>query len=76
MKQKNKTIMFTKAFGEIYDKQNRKLVYKTYRIMKHKKYPISRVENPLNLGSQQFYQIFKILQNTYIKSRDTRSNIF
>ena len=43
--------MYTEAFVEIYNLRNRKLVHKTHKIVKLEKYLISKVENPLNLGS-------------------------
>ena len=44
--------------------------------MEPEKYLISRVEKTLNLSDQEFYKISKVLQNTYVISRDTKSNIF
>lgn len=69
-------MIYTKAFIEIYHSHSRKLLQKTYKIVKIEKYSISRVENSLNLDSQQFYKIFKILQSTYIMLKDTKNNIF
>ena len=40
------------------------------------KYPISRVENPLNLGSQRFYKISKVLRSAHVMPRDTEGNTF
>lgn len=68
--------MYTKIFVETYNQHSKELVYKTYRIIKFKKYPISRVENFLNLDRQQFYKISEFLQNAYIISRDIKDNIF
>lgn len=48
---KKKLIMYTKVFIKIYNWRPKKLVYKTYDIVKLEKYPILRVENFLNLGS-------------------------
>ena len=45
-------------------------------MVKFEKYPISRVENPLNLGGQQFYIISEVLQSAHIIPWDTKSNIF
>lgn len=63
---KKKLIMFTKVFSEIYNKQIKKLIYKTYKIVKLQKYLTLKTENFLNLGNQQFYKISEILQSTYI----------
>lgn len=52
MKLKKKLMIYTKAFVEIYNWQNRKLVYKSYKIVKFKKYLILKIKNSLNLGSQ------------------------
>lgn len=43
-------------------------------MVKIEKYLILRVENPLNLGSQQFYKIFKVLQYTQVVPNNTESN--
>ena len=43
-------------------------------MVKLKKYLISKVENPLNFGSQQFYKISKVLQNAHVIQRDTKNN--
>lgn len=40
------------------------------------KYLIFRVENPLNLGSQQFYKIFKFIQSILVVSKTIKGNIF
>lgn len=45
-------------------------------IVKFEKYTILRIKNSLNLNSQQFYKIFKILQNLYIKLKDIKNNTF
>ena len=58
--------MYTRAFVEIYNWRSRKLVHETHKMVEIKKYPISRVENPLNLGGQQFYKTSEVLQSTYI----------
>ena len=68
--------MYTKAFLEIYNWYFRGLVYKTYGIVKLEYYLISKVENPLNLSSQQFYKIFEVLQSAHIVLRDIEDNIF
>ena len=69
-------MIYTGAFVEIYNWQNRELVDETHEIVKLEKYPISRAENPLNLGSQQFYKISEVLQSAHIVPRDTESNTF
>ncbi len=58
--QKRKLMMYTRTFVEIYNWHSKGLVYKTYRMIKLEKYPISRTENLLNLGGQQFYKISKV----------------
>ena len=68
--------MYTGAFVEIYNWYSRRLVHKTYEIVKLAKYQILKVENSSNLGGQQFYKIFKVLQNAYVVPRDTKSNTF
>ena len=68
--------MYIKAFIEIYNWCAKGLVYKTHRIVKLEKYLISKVENFLNLGSQQFYKLFKVLQNAHVISKDTEGNTF
>ena len=67
---KQKQIIYTGAFVEIYNWHNRRLVHKTYGIVKLKKYSISQVENSLNLESQQFYKICEVLKNTHIMPND------
>lgn len=49
--QKRKSEIYIKAFIEIYNWQNKKLVYKIYRIVKLEKYLILNAENPLNLNN-------------------------
>lgn len=41
-----------------------------------KKYSISRAENRLNLGDQQFYKIFMGLQSIHVVLKDTEGNTF
>lgn len=67
---------YTKIFIKIYNQQNKKLVYKTYKIDKLEKYPILKLENLLNVNNIQFYKIFKLLQSVYVMLKDTKSNIF
>ena len=74
--QKKKPVMYTGAFVEIYNWRSRELVYETHRMIKLKKYPISRVENPLNLSGQWFYKISEVLQSAHVVLRDTESNTF
>ncbi len=59
--QKKKLMIYTRAFIEIYNWCYRGLVHETHGIVKLEKYPISRAENPLNLGGQQFYKISEVL---------------
>ncbi len=54
-------MMYTRTFVEIYNWRSRGLVHKTHKIVELEKYPISRAENPLNLGSQRFYKISEVL---------------
>ena len=61
LNQKLKLIIYIRIFIKIHNQQNRRLVYKTYRIVKFEKLLILRVKNPLNLKSQQFYKISKVL---------------
>ena len=76
LNQKRKSVIYTKAFIEIYNWQNRELVYKIHRMVGFEKYSISRAENLLNLGSQQFYKISEVLQSANIVPKDTENNIF
>ena len=55
-------MMYSGAFVKIYNWRFRGLVYETHKIVKLKKYLISRTENLLNLGSQRFYKISEVLQ--------------
>ena len=68
--------MYNGTFVEIYNWHFKELVYKVYGIVKLEKYPISRAENSLNLGSQRFYKISEVLQNINIIPRDTEGNTF
>ena len=68
--------MYIKVFVKIYNWQNRRLVYETHGIVKLEKYPISKANNPLNLGSQQFYKISKVLQSAHIMPKDIEDNTF
>ena len=45
-------------------------------MVKLEKYLISRIENLLNLDSQQFYKISKVLQSAHIVPKDAESNTF
>lgn len=58
---KKKLVIYIIIFVEIYNWQSKELVHKTYGIIKLKKYPISKIENFLNLGNQQFYKVFEVL---------------
>ncbi len=73
--QKEKPIMYIRAFVKIYNWHYRGQIYETYGMVELEKYPISKAKNPLNLGSQQFYKISKILQSAYVVPRDTEGNI-
>ena len=68
--------MYTGAFVEIYNWQNRGLIHETHEMVKLEKYPISRIENPLNLESQRFYKIFEVLQSAHVVPRDTEGKTF
>ena len=68
--------MYIRIFIEIYNWQNKRLVYETYGIVELEKYLILKVENLLNLGSQRFYKISKLLQSAHNVLRDTKSNNF
>ena len=68
--------MYTKAFVEIYNWCSKRLVHKIHGMIKLEKYLISRAENPLNLGDQQFYKISEVLQSAYVVPRDTKGNNF
>lgn len=68
--------MYIRVFDEIYNWRLRKLVHKIHGMVKLKKYPISKVENALNLGCQQFYKIFEGLQIAYVVLRDIEDNTF
>ena len=46
---KEKPVIYTGAFVEIYNWRSKELVHKTHEMFELEKYPISRVENPLNL---------------------------
>ncbi len=74
--QKGKLMMYTRAFVEIYNWRSRGLVHETHGIVEREKYPISRAENPLNLGGQRFYKIFEVLQSAHVVPRDTEGNTF
>ena len=68
--------MYTKAFVEIYNWRYKELIYKTHGIVKLEKYSISRAKNSLNLSSQRFYKISKVLQSAHVMPRDTKGNTF
>ena len=74
--QKGKPIIYTGAFVEIYNWRSRGLVHETHGMVELEKYPISRAENPLNLGVQQFYKIFEVLRSAHVVPRDTEGNTF
>ena len=57
----DKLVMYIEAFIEFYNWRSRGLVHKTYKMVELEKYPISRVENLLNLGDQRFYKISEVL---------------
>ena len=59
--QKERPVIYTGVFVEIYNWCYRGLVHKTHRMIKLEKYLISKAENLLNLGNQQFYKISKVL---------------
>ncbi len=68
--------MYTGAIVEIYNWRSRGLVHENHGIVELKKYPISKAENPLNLGGQQFYKISEFLRSAHIVLRDTKDNTF
>ena len=74
--QKRKPVIYTRAFVEIYNWQNRRQVHETHGMVEIEKCLISRAENPLNLGSQRFYKISNILQSAHVVQRDTEGNTF
>lgn len=53
--------MYIRIFIEIYNWHNLRLVNEIHKIAELEKYPISKVENPLNLSTHQFYKIHSIL---------------
>ncbi len=67
-------MIYTKAFVEIYNWRYRKLVYKTHEIVELEKYLISKAENGLNLGGNQFYKISEVLYSAHIVLGDIESN--
>lgn len=71
---KEKPVMYIRVFVEIYNQRYRKLVYETHGMVEFEKYPISRVESPLNLGGQQLYKISKVLPIAHVMLRDTETN--
>lgn len=73
---KKKPVIYTRAFVEIYNKHNCRLVYKTHGMVELKKYPISKTKNFLNLGAYRFYKISLILRIAYIVPRDNEGNVF
>ena len=68
--------MYNETFVEIYNWRSRGLVHETHGMVELEKYPISRAENSLNLGSQQFYKISEVLQSIHVISKDTEGNTF
>ena len=52
--------MYIRAFVEIYNSRSKRLVHKTHGMVELKEYPISKAENSLNLGGQQFYKILEV----------------
>ena len=76
LNRKKKLVIYTRVFVEIYNWCSRRLVHKTYGIVKLEKYPISRTENSLNLDGQHFNKISEVLQNAHVILRDTKGNTF
>lgn len=70
MNLKEKLVIYTKAFVEIYNWRNYELVYETRKIVKLEKNLISKIKNPLNLDIYQFNKISLIMQNIYIVLKD------
>ena len=68
--------MYTRAFVKIYNWCSRELVHETHGMVELEKYPISKAENPLNLGGQRFYKISEVLRSAHVVSRDTEGNTF
>lgn len=73
---KKKSVIYIETFVQIYNWYSRRLVHKIHGMVKLEKYPISRVENPLNLRDQQFYKISEALKNTHVVPKDIESNTF
>ncbi len=74
--QKEKLMIYTGAYVEIYNWRSRGLVHETYGMVELEKYQISRAKNPLNLGVQRFYKISEFLQNVHVVPRDIEGNTF
>lgn len=56
-------MIYIRVFVKIYTQYNKKLFYEIHRIIKVKKYPISKIKIILNLGADLFYKIFEFLQS-------------
>lgn len=48
---KNKPVVYTGVFVEIYYQQNHGLVYETHKMIEVEKYPISKIENSWNFNA-------------------------
>lgn len=73
--QNEKPIIYAWAFVEIYNQCSRRLVYETHGMVNLEKYLISKAENYLSLGDQQFYIIFEIVQSVHVVLKDIEDNI-
>lgn len=73
---KEKQMMYTGAFVEIYKWCNCGLVYETNKMVELEKYSNLRAKNLLNINAHWFYKITSILWSAYIVLRNNDSNIF
>ena len=67
---KDKPVIYTKAFVELYNQKNRGQVYKVHEMIELEKMRASTTANFRNLNAHQMIEISSILRRAHMVSRD------
>ena len=73
---KNKLIIFIRAFIKLYNLKNRRQVHKFYRIVEFEKMYILMAKHLCNLAAYYIVKISLILRTAYIISKNQKKIVF
>ena len=73
---KNKLVIYTKAFVELYNWKNREQIHKTQKIIELEKIYTLTAENLYYLCTYQILEISSILYNIYVTPEDQDKFMF